>query len=205
MSGTVRHTLTLTRWHLVARRIQEFAGARQREAVTCLGGTHLQHAPTESQKAGLRDRGRRALEDVALIREAFGAVGRIREALAVRNAEVGVSALLAQIEAKRSELRLVTEVSSLDLLTRLDLDDVALTLAKQPVEAERSPLLRGRASPGVPVSVVDPSKVDELRAVRESLSAEIAALTDEVNDRNRHTLALDVPRSLATVAGLLSD
>lgn len=202
MSDTLTaHTLTLSRWHAVADRIRASAMVQQREAIQILGNTQLSHAPTGEQKEALQARGQRALGLVSEARLALQVVGTIREALAQKNANEGVSQLLSQTEAKRQEAKFLGELGNIDLLTRVGLNHVEAALEKRP-EPER-PVYHARpTSSGVPVTLVAVTALDEFQLARRLLDAEVSALTDRINDLNRATLTLEIPKTLAVAAGL---
>lgn len=198
-----KHTRSLSRWHLIANRIAAIAEAKQREAMGALGATHLQHAPTASQKSELLARGKRALELVDEALQARRVVGEIRSALAAKNAEVGVSQLLADIEAKRKEAGFLREVTGIDLLTRVSLDEVGAVLEKRTgADTERAAYLMSGRQSGVAVALVAHKELDAFRERLAVLDADINTLTDKVNDKNRADLTLTIPDAFAAMAGL---
>lgn len=201
MNATTAHTLSLSRWHIVADRLKTSIQVKQREALACIGNTQIQHAPTAVQKEALRERGKLAIQQIQEVRETLGVIGTIRSELAVKNAEVGVSALLAQIDAARQSSKLLGELCAIDLLTKMDLDEADTLFQK--ADSDRASMHRTYG--GVAVNVVDPASLSSCRSDRADLDAEIAALTDRVNDLNRHTLTLHLPGSVARVAGLKGD
>lgn len=191
---------SLSRAHSVADRLRQSAQAKQQTALATLGGTSLSHAPTAEQKTALGERGILALTQLAEARAELLAVGTIRAALATANAAAGVTTLLATIDAKRQEAKLLAQVTSIDLLTRVPLDQVAEALAQRPT-SEVS-MYGGRGSSGVPVTVVGVNALESLRVERLALEAEINALGDRVNDLNRTTVTVELEDSMAKVAGL---
>lgn len=203
-----KYTRSLSRWHLVANRIGALADSRQRQAIEALGGTYLQHAPTSEQKTALTERGQQSL---TLIEESLAArrvVGKIRSALAEKNAAAGVSQLLAEIESKRKELALLREVEGIDLLTRVGINEIGEALEKRTGnESNMTPYAissRGMSGSarGVPVALVAYKDLAVFRERTVAMEAEVNALTDKVNDMNRGELTLAIPDAMATAAGL---
>jgi len=106
----MNHSLTLTRWHKVAERIN--AALKEREARVIAAFTAATISPwnkeaVEDKAAGIAAR---AKADLALIEHAAAAVATIRSALALRNAELGISARLAEVEAANRRVALYREV-----------------------------------------------------------------------------------------------
>jgi hypothetical protein len=193
-----KHTFTLSRAHAIADRIRDMATAKQTEALATLSDTAIAHEPTEAQIGALRERGQRALAQIAEAGEALRTVGLIRETLAVANAKHGVTALLARIEARRQESRLLAKFTALDLLTRVSLDDVGPAFRERAATAAHPMTLRQ----GVSLNVVGLNALEPFRETKAALDAEINALGDEVNDLNRHTVEVELPDALARAVGL---
>ena len=191
-------TFSLSRWHSISQRVRASAQAKQTEAISTLGSTTLQHAPTQAQKTALAARGARALVQIDEARQALVVEGAVRKALAEANATAGVTGLLAEIEAKRQEARLLGALLDIDLLTRVSVDEAAAAMAAR---ANDQGLLSSRHSV-VAVTLVDINALEPLREQRNMLQAEINALNDRVNDLNKQTLKLELPDALAKEIGL---
>lgn len=190
-----KHTFTLSRAHSVADRLRALASAKQTEAQATLAGVNLSVAPTAAQKEALKARGQRALEQIDEAREALRAVGTIRTVLAEANAKAGVTELLSRIDAKRKELQFVESLCGIDLLTKPTLDNAEQTIAS-------TNAARGGYASAVQISLVEPNALDGLREDRAVLTAEISAMSDQVNDLNRTTVTIELPEALAKAAGL---
>lgn len=95
----MKYALTLSRWHKVVERIN--AALKEREASVKKAFTATTVSPWN--KEGIEEKAtaiaRRAAEDLALIEAGTRAVAQIRAALAIRNAELGIAARLAEAEA----------------------------------------------------------------------------------------------------------
>lgn len=191
----VDYTFTLSRAHAVADRLRKVAEAKRDDALIILSGHSFNHAPSEEQVAALNMRGERALTSLLEAREGLLAVGLIREKLAEANATAGVSQLLAQIEAKKHEARLLSQVTAIDLLTMVPLKQVDVAFKNRASEA-------GSSHRSIHVSVVPLQAFEGMRAELATLNATISALSDQVNDLNKKTITVALPPILACEAGL---
>lgn len=198
-------TLPLSRWHHVAERFRTIADSKSQEAFATLGDLRLTTAITDSQRTALKLRGTAALDALGVARQATRVVGDIRRALADANAKAGVTALLATTESKRKERQLLAHFSTIDLVTKVGLDEVNAVLASRPVQDASGPSRRsvfGGEAGGVAVSAVRGDSLDFLQQSVIELDAEIASLTDQAADLNRAPLTITLPVALAKVAGL---
>ena len=197
----MKHTLTLSRWHKVAERMQSAMKAREtavKSAYTATAISPWNKAAVEEKAAGIA---RRAAEDLALVESGAQAVATIRTALALRNAALGVSARLADAEAakRRAALyRAIVEGQKADMVRPEDVR----TLPAELVGETESWGFGRRAALTVTLQTADPALLAELRAKLAREEARATRLLDEVADLNRERLEIDVPEELARIAGL---
>jgi hypothetical protein len=196
----MRYTLTLSRWHKVAERIN--AAVKERETNVKAGLTATSISPWNKEgaveKAG--EIARRAAADLALIEAGSRAFAVIRAALAVRNAELGISAKLAEAEAanRRAALyKAVIEGQKADMV----LPGSVHALPDLAGEAESYGFGR-RANPMVTLQTADRATIHAMREKMEYEQAQATRLLDEVADLNREKLEIDVPREVLGIAGL---
>ena len=95
----MQYTLTLTRWHKVAERINAALRERETDVKAAFTATAISPWNKEGVEEKAADIARRGADDLALIEVGARAVAHIRTALAIRNAELGVSAKLAEAES----------------------------------------------------------------------------------------------------------
>ena len=197
-----KHSLPLSRWHHVADRIREHGERKQAQALNTLAQAQVNSAILldADQVAALEERGQKALESLKEARMALQTVGHIRATLAEVNAQENITMLLAKADAKRRELKLLQGISSIDLLTRIPVGRIEAVLRDQQSSTKDS---TGLVRPSMlPVALVSPGALAYAEQEASDLEAEIAALTDQVADRNRKVIALELPVALAKVAGL---
>jgi hypothetical protein len=195
----MKHTLTLTRWHKVAERIN--AALKEREARTVAAFTATAISPwnkegVEQKAAELGARGR---SDLALFETGTAAVGRIRAALAVRNAETGIAGKLSEADAvnRRAALyRSVLEKQNADMVRPEDVRHVPLLAAND------EPYAFARRASAITLAIADKALLEELRAKLVREQARSHALLDEIADLNREKLELELSDELTEIAGL---
>lgn len=197
----MKHTLTLSRWHKVAERIQ--ASLKTREAAVKAAFTATTISPWN--KAGVEEKAadiaRRAIDDLALVEAGHRAVATIRAALAVRNAALGIAGRLAEAEAanRRAALfRSVIDGQKPDMVRPEDLRALPAGL----VGTSDEWTFGRRLATVVTLQTVDGAFLDGLREKLARDEGRATRLLDEVADLNRETLETDVSEEIARIAGL---
>lgn len=199
MSQTKTFTLSLSRWHTVAKRLGAQGEALFENAAATLGGASIQHELGDAQRAALSERGEKALSDLVEARQAITAAAEVRARLADANARHGISAKLAISEGVRREIQLLEQLARIDLLTRVELAQANAALAKRPGAED---ILGGRRLGALPVALVAINALDGHARDKAILERRQQELLDEVNDLNRNTLSIELPIAIATQAGL---
>jgi len=196
----MKHTLTLTRWHKVVERIN--AALKERDARVVAAFTAATISPwnkegIEQKAAGIAERSK---ADLALVEQGGAAVAAIRSALARRNAELGIAARLAEVEAANRRIalyRAVLEKQSVDMVQPEHLRHV-------PAHAvpESEPSWGRREAPRITLQVADGALLAGLAVKLAREQARSHALLDEIADLNREKLELDIAPELHEIAGL---
>ncbi len=197
----MKYTLTLSRWHKVAERINTALKEREtsvKKAFTATTVSPWNKEGIEEKAAGIA---RRAADDLALIETGARTVSQIRAALAIRNAELGISARLAEAEAANRTALLyksVIEGQDTDMVRPESVRGLPVALV-----GETDPIGFGRRSaPTVTLQTADGALVELLRERLAREQARATRLLDEVADLNREKLEIDVPREVLEIAGL---
>ena len=197
---TMKYTLTLSRWHKVAERLNAGSKEREARAITALTATTVSPWNKEGVEAKAVEIAERAKSDLAVIEAATAAVARIRTALALRNVELGISERLAEADAANRRTRLYRELldkQGMDMVKAADMRHVPATVAAdEPYSFSR------RAGSAITLAIADKTLLDELRAKLAREQARAHALLDEVADANREKLELELERELSEIAGL---
>jgi len=197
----MKYALTLSRWHKVAERIN--TALKERETSVKKSFTATTVSPWN--KEGIEEKAaviaRRAADDLALIETGARAVAQIRAALAIRNAELGIAARLAEAEAANRTAALyksVIEGQDADMVRPESVRGLLVALI-----GETDPIGFGRRSaPTVTLQTADGALVGSLRERLAREQARATRLLDEVADLNREKLEIDVPREVVEIAGL---
>lgn len=196
----MNHSLTLTRWHKVAERIN--AALKERDARVVAAFTAATISPwnkegIEQKAAGIAERGK---ADLALVEQGSAAVAAIRSALARRNAELGIAARLAEVEAANRRIalyRAVVEKQTVDMVRPEHVRHVPAHAV-----AEGEPSWGRREAPRITLQVADAALLAELASKLAREQARTHALLDEIADLNREKLELDIAPELNEIAGL---
>jgi hypothetical protein len=196
----MKHTLTLTRWHKIAERL----GAALKESEARVVAAFTSATVSAWNKEGVEQKAMAIAEeakaDLARVEQAAAAVAAIRSALALRNAQLGIAARLAEADAanRRAALyRSVVEKQTVDMVKPADVRHVpAHALADTD-----GPWARREAT-RITLQVADDTLIADLKLKLAREQARTHALLDEVADLNREKLELELPRELDEIAGL---
>src|SRR5437762_1802674 len=196
----MKHTLTLTRWHKIVERINAALKERDARVVAAFTAATISPWNKEGVEQKAADMAARAKADLALIEEGTAAVAAIRSALAHRNAEIGIAARLAEVEAANRRIalyRAVLEKQSVDMVQPEHLRHVpALVVPEGELSWGR------REPPRITLQVADAALLAELTTKLAREQARSHALLDEIADLNREKLELDLAPELHEIAGL---
>lgn len=196
----MKHTLTLTRWHKVVERIN--AALKERDARVVAAFTAATISPwnkegVEQKAAGIAERSK---ADLALIEQGSAAVAAIRSALAHRNAELGIAARLAEVEAANRRIALYRAVLDKQSVDMVQPEHVRHVPAHAVPESE--PSWGRRDAPRITLQVAGEALLAELAVKLAREQARSHALLDQIADLNREKLELDIAPELHEIAGL---
>jgi len=197
----MKYTLTLSRWHKVAERVNAALREREANVKTAFTATTISPWNKEGVEEKAAEIGRRAADDLALVEAGARAVAAIRGALAMRNADLGISGRLAEVEGanRRAALyRTVIDGQKPDMVR----PEGVRTLPAELVGETESWGFARRSALAVTLQTADRILVESLR---EKLSREqgyATRLLDEVADLNREKLEIDLPEEVIGIAGL---
>ncbi|HYS75058.1 MAG TPA: hypothetical protein VEM38_03060 [Burkholderiales bacterium] len=197
----MKYTLTLSRWHKVAERVNAALKEREANVKTAFTATTISPWNKEGVEEKAAEIGRRAADDLALVEAGARAVAAIRGALAMRNADLGISGRLAEVEGanRRAALyRTVIDGQKPDMVR----PEGVRTLPAELVGETESWGFARRSALAVTLQTADRILVESLR---EKLSREqgyATRLLDEVADLNREKLEIDMPEEVIGIAGL---
>jgi len=197
----MKYTLTLSRWHKVAERIN--AALKEREAIVKAAFTATAISPwnKEGVEEKAADIARRASEALALVEAGALAVAAIRAALALRNAELGIAGKLAEVEAANRRAALYKAVIDGQKPDMVRPENVRVLPGELIGESESWGFAR-RAAVAVTLQTADTALIDTLREKFAREQARATRLLDEIADLNRETVEIEVAQDVAGIAGL---
>ncbi|MBI2295919.1 MAG: hypothetical protein HYU76_07810 [Betaproteobacteria bacterium] len=197
----MKYTLTLSRWHKVAERIN--AALKERETNVRAAFTATTISPWNKQ--GVEDKAadiaRRAADDLAQIESGAQAVAAIRTALALRNAVLGIAGKLAEAEAANRRAALYKSVIDGQKADMVRPEGVRALPGELVGETESWGFAR-RTALAVTLQTADATLIGSLREKLAREQARATQLLDEVADLNREKLEIDVPQEVVRIAGL---
>jgi hypothetical protein len=195
----MKFTLTLTRWHKVAERINAALKVREERSLAALTATTISPWNKEGIEEKARDIAVQARADIAMIEVATAAVAAIRAALAGRNAALGISTRLAEVEAANRRARLYRELVDKQRVDMVRPEDMRHVPAMAGADEALWPR---RAGSAITLAIADKALIEELRAKLAREQSHAHALLDAIADANREKLELELPEELLEIAGL---
>jgi hypothetical protein len=191
--------LTLTRFHKVAERLSALASEKANEAKQIYTETTV----SSWNKTGVADMGLRIAQEaetaLTLYRKLLDTVVTIRSRLAVRNAEIGVSVKLTELQGLKRRITAFTEIlvgQKADMVRPADIVEVPRDLVDDR-GFTKSPLK-------LTLRLLDDAAVAAMRAEFATLQTRAHTLTDEISDLNRNRIKVELDDEIARLAGIAS-
>jgi hypothetical protein len=195
----MKFSLTLSRWHKVAQRIH--AATKEREAR--LKAAYTETSISTWNREGVEEKAaeiaRRAAQDLALVEAGAGAVAAIRAVLASRNAELGISGRLAQVEAANRCSALYRQVIEGQ---RADMVRPESVRHLPPDTPGQTDWLSRRSVSAITLQTADAELLEALRATLAREQARAVRTLDEIADLNREKVEVELPQEVIEIAGL---
>ena len=196
----MKHTLTLTRWHKVAERVNAALKERDARAVAAFTAATISPWNKEGVEQKAAAIGARAKADLAIVEAGTAAVAAIRAALARKNAELGIAARLAEVEAANRRIALYRTVLDKQSVDMVEPEHVRHVPALAVPEGESS--WARRDPPRITLQVADAALLAEIASKLAREQARAHMLLDEIADLNREKLELELALELEEIAGL---
>lgn len=195
----MKFTLTLTRWHKVAERINAALKLREERSLAALTATTISPWNKEGIEDKAKDIAGQARADIALTEVGTAAVARIRTALASRNADLDISGRLAEAEAANRRARLYRDLVDKQRADMVRPEDVRHVPA---IVGGDEPLWPRRSGSTITLAIADKALIDDLRGKLAREQARAHALLDAIADANREKLEIELADELLEIAGL---
>ena len=197
----MKYTLTLSRWHKVAERVNAALKEREANVKTAFTATTISLWNKEGVEEKAAEIGRRAADDLALVEAGARAVAAIRAALAMRNADLGISGRLAEVEGANRRAALYRTIIDGQKPDMVRPEGVRALPGELVGETESWGFAR-RSALAVTLQTADRVLVESLREKLSREQSYATRLLDEVADLNREKLEIDVPQEVIGIAGL---
>ncbi|MBI2316961.1 MAG: hypothetical protein HYY28_12710 [Betaproteobacteria bacterium] len=199
----MKYTLTLSRWHKVAERINAALKEREAKVKTAYTATAISPWNKEGVEEKAVEIARRAAESLGLVEAGAVTVAAIRSALAVKNAQLGIAGRLAEAEAANRRVALYKAVLDGQKPDMVRPENVRALPAELIGEAESWGFAR-RAALAVTLQTADTALLESLRERLEREQGRATRLLDEIADLNRERIEIEVPQEVVAIAGLAS-
>ena len=191
------HTLTLSRWHKVAERLSRDYTETVFKAKQALTQTRVSAYVGESQEAALREQ---ASDWSARLERAFrlqDGIGDIRRVLGDANAQHGITALLAEFDKLNRRQKVLTELVEGQAPDMIAIGELKHIPADYVADGDNY----DRRRPQLRVRMLERAEVIRLREELDAVRARAYALADEIAERNKATLTLELTGEVAGAAG----
>lgn len=192
-------SLTLSRWHSVAERLNTRAKELLDRSVQTLSATTVTSA-SAGQVATLVQDGQDALDNIARGRALLQQVGAIRAALGQANHTTGVNQALARQQVLNREMAVVRSLAAIDVSHQVDPNALEGVVAASTIAG--SSRNYGYGHNGVAVALLNREQVKAFARELEQMQAQAHALSDQINDLNRKKIAVVLSADAVALAGL---
>jgi hypothetical protein len=192
------YSMTLSRWHKVAERLSREYTESAYKAKQVLTQTRVSAYVGAGQEQNLRDEA--SVSNVRL-RRAFrlqDGIALIRSALGIENARTGVTAQLAEFDKLNRQQKVLTDIVEGQAAEMIGIDELKNIPGDYVSDGDNF----DRRRPQLRVRMLGRGELLELQAELEAVRARAYALADEIAERNKATLMLELTEEVAQAAGL---
>lgn len=195
---TKTFTLSLTRWHKVAERLSREYTETVYKAKQVLTQTRVSAYVGQAQEDSLRQEATEWRDRLARAFRLQDGITEIRRVLGDRNAEEGVSSLLAEFDKLNRRQKVLTEIVEGQSADMIGIDE----LRNMPGDYVADGDNYDRRRPQLRVRLLERAELRRLQEELGAIRSKAYALADAIADRNRATVALELTDEVATAAGL---
>jgi hypothetical protein len=196
------HTLSLTRWHKVDERLNALVKEQTQMVTDVYNQTSISYWHRRTADKMLQVRSDAAVAAFTQIELELEAIATIRKALARKNAELGIADLLADVEVLNRRIGIYKVLLAGQGSDMVDPD--ALASLPDVAPGEDSSSLFGRRPNMISVRMLPLDQAEGMQVELRELQAQAHALLDEISDRNKEKITLELPDEIARLTGLAS-
>jgi hypothetical protein len=135
-----------------------------------------------------------AIELLEEIEQMSAVVCNIRTAIAVKNVELGISAMLSEYNEQVQLKQIATQVRATNLKGYTDTEDCFSVLGSLATQEEAQQI-------NVDINGLHKSYVNKVEEIIEGYEARINELSDLISDRNKEKLTLEIPEKFKILIG----
>jgi hypothetical protein len=193
------HTMTLSRWHKVAERLSREYTETVYKAKQTLTQTRVSAYVGEGQEQALRDE---AADWTVRLERAFrlqDGIATIRRALGDENVRAGVTGQLAEFDKLNRRQKVLTEIVEGQASDMIGIGELKNIPGDYVADGDNY----DRRRPQLRVRMLERNEVVRLQQELERVRARAYALADEIAERNKAPLALELTGEVALAAGLV--
>lgn len=190
--------LSLSRWHKVAERLSREYTETVHKVTQVFTQTSLATYVGESQEEALHHQAEQCKERLKRAFRLQDSVAQIRQALGDKNAQIGVTAKLAELDKlnrRRGALQIIILGQCSDMIGISELKNT-------PKEYVADGDVLNRRRPPLRVRMLEQNDLDKLEEEHQLVQTHAYALSDEIAEMNRTTLSLELTEEIANAAGL---
>lgn len=195
---TKTYTLTLSRWHKVAERLSREYTETVYKAKQVLTQTRVSAYVGEGQEQALREQSSDWTIRLARAFRLQDGIAEIRRVLGDQNTSAGVTSLLADFDKLNRRQKVLTEILEGQAAEMIGIEELKNIPQDYVADVDNY----DRRRPQLRVRMLERSEALSLQKEYEEVRARAYALADEIAERNKATVALDLPEEVALAAGL---
>lgn len=189
-----KHQITVSRLHKLAERLVSAASEVSSAATQHLNGVAVNSALSETSKARVVAESEKQNSAIASYLSLVDDIQNIKTVIAVKNAELGISAMMVAQDAAQKKLNFVKGILNTNRTQQVEVSEVN-------AQFENKGATRGIYD-GVVVLTLEKNKESVLEGLKENLQKQVNNFSDEIADLNRQKVEVELSASAVKVLGL---
>lgn len=194
-----RYTLSLSRWHKVAERLSREYTETVYKAKQSLTQTRVSAYVGEGQAESLRQESAEWLTRLSRSFHLQDSIAEIRRVLGDQNAQTGVTAQLAEFDKLNRRQKVLSEIIEGQASDMIGIDELKNIPGDYVADGDNY----DRRRPQLRIRMLERPDMTRLQKELSTVKARAYALADEIADRNKATVSLELDDEVALAAGLV--
>ncbi len=193
------YSLSLSRWHKVAERLSREYTETVYKAKQSLTQTRVSAYVGEGQAEALRQESAEWLIRLSRSFHLQDSIAEIRRVLGDQNAQIGVTAQLAEFDKLNRRQKVLTEIIEGQAADMIGIDELKNIPGDYVADGDNY----DRRRPQLRIRMLERPDMTRLQKELNTIKARAYALADEIADRNKATVSLELDDEVALAAGLI--